>query len=565
MSQESCGLRCELVTDFSRLQSFAPAWEQLNNESGGSAFQSWGWASAFWKTHGHALKLCTPVVFAGDAVVGIVPLVIRNRTVHLLGEPYADYNGPLCLPQHAPDVLNTALTALLDAPFPWTECVFNNLPENSPVMQSLECPVWPLQRHFQAVFQYSCPTVRDDGSNIFERLALKERLKRDEKRLRRKGTLEFRHIEDRREIQAHLEEFFAQHATRQALNGVRSQFLDSAPRAMMRALVEELDPAHELRFCALELNGRAIAYHFGFQRAGKLIFYVPTFDVNYWGDSPGDVLLRNLFQYAQQEKLSEFDFSIGDEAYKQRFANYVGKTWSAYFYRSPRQPGTQLLRAGRSLRDRARRDSRATKTVRWAKQIAGRGARLLQPAAIIRSAAVALSWVFAVRKEAVCRRLWAVSDATGAQVRRAELRDLARLTIANAISHDALQELRRRIRGGEVLYLVSLPTAEYLFWLREAGGADPHDSVTRIAFETAILAGRNMQGAAEALAALLRDRQSSSQVCLEIPRSIAVDDALHRAGYGMQSCCLHISMLGRSVGRLSQPAMRVLKEKECDQ
>ena len=138
MSQESCGLRCELVTDFSRLQSFAPAWERLNSESRGSAFQSWGWASAFWKTHGHALTLCAPVIFAGDAVVGIVPLVIQNSTVRLLGEPYADYNGPLCLPQHALDVLNTAFAALLDAPFPWTECVFNNLPEGSPVMQSLE-------------------------------------------------------------------------------------------------------------------------------------------------------------------------------------------------------------------------------------------------------------------------------------------------------------------------------------------------------------------------------------------------------------------------------------------
>ncbi|MGA2961753.1 MAG: GNAT family N-acetyltransferase [Candidatus Korobacteraceae bacterium] len=563
MSHESCGLRCELVTDFSRLQSFAPAWERLNNESRGSAFQSWGWASAFWKTHGHALTLCAPVIFADDAVVGIVPLVIQNRTVRLLGEPYADYNGPLCLPQRAFDVLNTAFAALLDASFPWTECVFNNLPENSPLLESLERPRWQLRRHFQAIFQYSCPTVRDDGSNVFEQLALKERLRRNENRLRRKGNLEFRHIEDRREIQRHLDEFFAQHATRQSLNGVRSQFLDSAPRAMMRALVEELDPAHQLRFCALALGGRAIAYHFGFQCAGKLIFYVPTFDVNYWGDSPGDVLLRNLFKYAQQEKLSEFDFSIGDEAYKERFANYVGKTWSVYFYRSPRQPQIQVLRAGRSMRDIARRNNRATEIVRRAKQIMARGARLLQPKAVIRSAAAALARVVAVRKEVVCRRMWAVGDAAGAQVRRVELRDLARLTIENAISYDTLQVLRRRVRGGEALYLVSLQTAEYLFWLSEAGGAEAHDSTTRITFEAATLAGRGMHGPAEALVALLCDRQSSSQVCLEIPRAMAVDEVLHRAGYEMQFCRFHIGMLGRSVCRLSQPAMCALKEKEC--
>jgi hypothetical protein len=73
-----------------------------------------------------------------------------------------------------------------------------------------------------------------------------------------------------------------------------------------------------------------------------------------------------------------------------------------------------------------------------------------------------------------------------------------------------------------------------------------------------------MQDSAEALAALLCDRQSSSQICLEVPRSIAVDEALHRAGYEMQSRCFHISMLGRSVCRFPQPAMCVLKEKECD-
>ena len=570
MRQESCDLRCELVTDFSRLEALAPSWERLNSENCGSAFQSWGWASAFWKTQGHALTLCAPVIIAGDALVGIVPLVIQNGKMRLLGEPYADYNGPLCLPKRALDVLNTAFTALLDAPFPWTECVFNNLPEDSPVMQSLQSPAWKLQSHFQAVFQYSCPTVRDDGSNIFERLALMERLKRNEKRLRRRGNLEFRHIEDRREIHGHLDEFFSQHATRQTLNGVHSQFLDPAPRAMMRALVEELDPVHQLRFCVLELNGRAIAYHFGFQRAGKLIFYVPTFDVNYWSDSPGDVLLRNLFKYAQEEKLSEFDFSIGDEAYKERFANYAGKTWSAYFYRSPRQPQIQVLRAGRSVRDTARRNRKATETVRRARQIADRGAQMLRPGAMIRSVAAALGRLFAVRKEVVCRRMWAVGDATGVQVRRAELRDLARLKISNAIGHDVLQALRRRMRGGgEALYLVSSETAESLFWLRETGGAGPHDSTTKIAFEAATLAGRGMQNSAEALVALLRDQQGGSRVCLEIPCSMAVNEALHRAGYQMLSRHFDISMMGRAICRFSWPATRVLKErvleeKECE-
>jgi CelD/BcsL family acetyltransferase involved in cellulose biosynthesis len=566
MSAESCGLRCELVTDFSRLQSLAPAWERLNRESCGSAFQSWGWASAFWKTHGLALTLCAPVIFAGDAVVGIVPLVIRDGTVRLLGEPYADYNGPLCLPEHALNVLDTALTALLDGPFSWTECVFNNLPGNSPLMQSLKSSEWRLRRHFQAVFQYSCPTVREDGTGVFERLARKQSLRRHENGLRRQGNLAFRHLKDRREIQGHLDEFFRQHATRQALNGIRSQFLDSAPRAMMRALVEELDPVHELRFSALELDGRALAYTVGFQHAGKFLCYVPSFDVNCWDDSPGEVLLRNLFKYAQKEKLAEFDFTIGDEAYKDRFANHVRNPLSVYFYRSPRQPRVQLLRAGRSLRDIAHRNQRTTEIARWAKQTVNCCAQWLRPAAILRSAADAFGRVFAVKEETVCSRMWAVRDATGAQVRRAGLRDLARLKIQNAINQNDLQSLRRRLRESEeALYLVSSQKSEYLFWLRETGeGTD--NSACRIIFEASTLARRDMLALAEALAALLCDRQGSSQICIEVPRSFtgAVNEALHQAGYGMHSRRLQIFVLGRSIGRFPRPAMGVLKEKECD-
>jgi CelD/BcsL family acetyltransferase involved in cellulose biosynthesis len=558
-------LRCELVTDFFRLQSLAPAWERLNKESCGGAFQSWGWASAFWETHGHALKLCAPVIFAGDTVVGIVPLAIRNGAARLLGEPYADYNGPLCLPEHAVDVLRTSFIALLNAPFPWTECIFNNLPENSPVLQLLMRPAWRLQEHFQTVFQYSCPAVRNDGNGIFERLARKESLRRRENRLRRQGNLTFRHIDNRQEIQARLDEFFAQHATRQALNGVRSQFLDAAPQAMIRALVAELDPVRELRFGALELNGRAIAYHFGFQHADKFFFYAPSFDVNHWDDSPGDVLLRHLFQYAQTEKLSEFDFTIGDEAYKDRYANHVGKTWSVYFYRSPRQLRTQVLRAGRSLRDKARRNQRMTESVRWIRQRVDRVAPWLRPAAALRSVAAALGKFIAVREVVICRRMRAVKAALDAQVRRAGLRDLAQLKISNSISQGTLQSLRARLRkSGETLQLVSTQTTGHAFWVRETNNAEPPDSIARIVFEDSTLAGRDAQNAAGALAALLCDRQSSSPVCLEVPRSIKVHEALHCAGYEILSRYHQIFVLGRSICRFPQPAIPVLKEKECD-
>ena len=563
MPQQSCGLRCELVTDFSRLRPWAAAWERLN-QSSGSAFQSWGWVNAFWKTHGHALTLCAPLIFAGEEVVGIVPLAIQNGTARLLGEPYADYNGPLCLPEYAAEALNAAFAALLNAPFHWTECIFNNLLDSSPLLQLLREMAPRMSQHFQAVFQYSCPTVQDDGAGIFDRLARKESLRRHENRLRRQGDLVFRHLDDRREVDRHLEEFFSQHATRQALNGVRSQFLDSAPRAMVRALVEELDPVHELRFCALELNGRPIAYHLGFQHAGKFIFYAPSFDVNHWDDSPGEVVLRNLFKYAQGAKLTEFDFTIGDEAYKDRFANHTRKTWSVYFYRSPRSARIEILRAGRSVRDVARRNQRIREIARRAKQIAERSVRWLRPANLLRSVATALGKAFAVRQEVVCRRVWTMKQTTNAQVCRARLRELAGLKIHNRITQSALQSWRSRMRAGENdLYLVSTQAADYLFRLSENGGGS-HESATRIAFGATTLTGRGMPDAVDAVTALLSDRHDRSRFALEVPCLMKLQEALHRAGYEILSRCFNISVLGRSVCRFPQPTMRELKEKECD-
>lgn len=367
---ENAVLRCELLTDFYRLESLAGEWRRLFEDPRcrATVFQSWPWVKAYWKRYGTEVALCTPVVFAGESVVGFVPLVKVGSKLQLMGDPHADYNGVLCLANRANQIFDVAFASLLQAPFPWTECAFKNLPEGSPLLRNVHTSVL-FAKSLQVVRQYSCPTVLEDGSGVFERLARKESLRRHENRLRRRGTVNFRHIEDRREIRAHLNDFFSQHIRRHAASGVRSQFQDHHPRAMIEALVDELDPSSELRFGVLELNGIPIAYHLGFQHGGKLLWYLPTFDPNYWHDSPGEVLLRFLFRYAQAAELAEFDFTIGDEAYKRRFANHIGKTWSVYFYRSPLQPNTQLVRAGRFVAHWTRGNPRALAAVRLCREV----------------------------------------------------------------------------------------------------------------------------------------------------------------------------------------------------
>jgi hypothetical protein len=112
-----------------------------------------------------------------------------------------------------------------------------------------------------------------------------------------------------------------------------SQFLNPTQHAFYEGLLEEIGLDY-LRFSVLELNGKPIAYHLGFETEGKYIFYKPTFDVDLWDHSPGTVLLLNLLEYIQESSVRELDFALGGEWYKSRFTNYVRSNKKIIFYRS---------------------------------------------------------------------------------------------------------------------------------------------------------------------------------------------------------------------------------------
>jgi hypothetical protein len=62
------------------------------------------------------------------------------------------------------------------------------------------------------------------------------------------------------------------------------------------------------------------------------LFYKPTFDVDFWELSPGQVLLWQLFDHLRSTDVEEFDFGQGAEAYKFRFANEVHKSLNFTIY-----------------------------------------------------------------------------------------------------------------------------------------------------------------------------------------------------------------------------------------
>ena len=150
--------------------------------------------------------------------------------------------------------------------------------------------------------------------------------------------MQFRHLETQQELETHLTDFFRHHVRRFAATGRQSLCATPEFCQFMRALVAEFGPSDRLRFGVLELDGRPLAWHFGFEVNGKFLLYQHTFDLDASDYTPGELLLWNLLAYAKDHFIREFDFGTGDELYKTRFANYSRETFSI-FIEPPRFAG----------------------------------------------------------------------------------------------------------------------------------------------------------------------------------------------------------------------------------
>ena len=393
--------------------------------------------------------------------------------LEFMGAPHSDYNDLLCEERDSAAVLEVALDALLCLHGDWELCVLDKLPSHSRIFRHWgELPARQ-RKHLQLIFLCPCPTIllNEEREAMLKRLTGKRDQRHHKKLLQKLGRLTFRHLETREEAREHLRNLYDQHITRYACSGFNSQFLQAEPRSFFEALVEELDLRTQLRFAVLEVDNQPVAYHFGFRQNGKHTHYKPTFDVDHWESGPGDVLLQHLFEYALETGESEFDFTVGDEAYKYRFANRINRNYTLYIDRYPARATTLVRRLARRARQTAR-EKPALKS--FLKRIAGcLEAILSHTRGLIRGNAV----------RTICRKaIWtraevllfssstlALHEATSdVSIAPESLAGLARLSLEypESLNQSLLQDYRGRLRRGDRVFVARCADGELsILWV----------------------------------------------------------------------------------------------------
>lgn len=110
---------------------------------------------------------------------------------------------------------------------------------------------------------------------------------------------------------------------------VASGYGDLFADAGNRRLFVELQARGLVLVSSLSAGDKVIAVHLGASHEGRLYWWIPSYDPDFAKFSPGRLLMESLIRASFERGDHEFDFLIGDEAYKWRYATHTRVIGSA--------------------------------------------------------------------------------------------------------------------------------------------------------------------------------------------------------------------------------------------
>ena len=324
------------VSTFPGFSNLEPVWNSLLTKAvTNTVFLTHEWASSWWNAYAGKRALSILVLTDGDAVRAIAPLMVTDfkifRRLAFIGNNRPDYCDFIVHKEY-PAGYEVLLSYLYDDFTDWDEIVLESIPETSPLLAALE----KKGSHFIVKKKVVdvCPYIRidNDPETVLRRIEKNQSLRRKINRLRKLGNITFRHYTELPEMEEALASLLEAYLRRFDERKLRKRLPQELE--FHRQLLRQMYQKDAIRFGVLELEGRAIAQHFGFAYDGVYHWVRPAFDAAYAAYSPGSIILYHLIDYAVKNGFREFDFLRGKEPFKTETTDHCRKVMIVKLYKS---------------------------------------------------------------------------------------------------------------------------------------------------------------------------------------------------------------------------------------
>lgn len=321
-----------LLNGFQDSKLTISTWNDLLHKSSSNVvFLTWHWQKVWWEIFGRGKLLLIMVEKDGNPIA-IAPFFSDGGMIFFIGSggsDYLDFIGNV----DEPEVLEGILLFAAEQVPNFIGFRFYHILESSQSPANLEIIANHINWKLYIENEIISPLLelKDFPQQARQSLS-KKSLLRHEAWFKQNGGFTIENLNTRDEILPHLQSFFSQHISRWESTPFPSLFIEAKHRLFYQQLVEIAEEIDWLRFTRIIWQNGTIAYHFGFLFNKNFLWYKPTFDITLAKRSPGEVLIRQLLLQAIEKDVHYFDFGLGDEAFKNRFAtkNRIVRTWGLY-------------------------------------------------------------------------------------------------------------------------------------------------------------------------------------------------------------------------------------------
>ena len=312
-----------LLNGFDDPEITPDVWNNLVKKGSSNViFMTWQWQKSWWEIFGRGQLLLILVEEEGEPIV-IAPLFADCGMIYFVGSggsDYLDFIGKIYNAEMLEELLQFSKSHVTQFVGFYFYHILDNSETHNKLRESTILNKWELHN------EGSMPAPFLNMKAFPEHVQLATRKKsliRHENWFRKNGELQVKHLTLKEEILPHLDDFFKQHIQRWNSTPFPSLFLDPKQQLFYQKITNTIGTCGWLRFTIIRWNKIPISYHFGFNFSDFFLWYKPTFDISLSRNSPGEVLIRQLLIRAIEEGTQIFDFGLGDELFKKRFATDV--------------------------------------------------------------------------------------------------------------------------------------------------------------------------------------------------------------------------------------------------